>query len=52
MNMAKNLMMPAKLATPGLFKNKGYDVIIADHQQNFITLLKSYCRCGHVNKFW
>ena len=50
MNMAKNLMMLAKLATPSLFKNKCYDVIIADHQQQL--LLKSYCRCGHVNKFW
>ena len=35
-NMFTILMMPAKLATPGLlkikiFRNKGYDVIIPDY---------------------
>ena len=39
------LIMSAKLATLGLLK-------IKFHQQNFITGLKLYCRCGHVTKVW
>ena len=47
--MVKILMMPAKLATPGLlktkiFKNKSYDVIIIDYES------KSESKSYHVNQ--
>ena len=47
-NMFTILMMPAKLATPGLlkikiFRNKGYDVVIRDYDvTNKILLRDSY----------
>ena len=44
-NMVTVLMMPTKLATPGLlkikkFQNKGYDVIILDYDFTHKLLLR------------
>ena len=58
--MVTILMMPAKMATLGLlrikvFQNKDYDVIVSvhgDHQQNFTTRIRLYCKCSHVTKVW
>ena len=58
-NMVKVLMMSEKMATPALLKikvfwNKGYYVIFClwRHKQNFVTWLKSYYGCSHMNKVW
>ena len=50
-------MMSVELVTLGFFKikvtwNNSYDVIVCPwlNQQNFIMLLKLYCRRGHMTK--
>ena len=55
------LMMPAKMATPGLLKitvfwNKDYGVIVYVHDVTKKFLSRDsvyiYCGCGHVTKVW
>ena len=64
--MATNLMMSAKMATPGLLKikvfwNKGYDVIIYVHDvtnkflsrdSNYIVDVAMWPKFGKSSKVW
>ena len=56
-NMFAVLMTSAKMATLGLLKEKVFWSVWRQnfcprrHQQNFITWLKLYCRCGIWSKF-
>ena len=54
-NTIENLMISAKLATPDHLKIRSFEIGFWchnlcpwNHQQNFITLIKLYCRYGYV----
>ena len=59
-DMVTILIMPAKMATLCLVKIKVFQITHCDiivfcpwhAQQNFITRLNLYCKCGHVTEVW